>query len=436
MGAVDAGVRTADHDAGAGDAQLRPDPVGADHADVPLRAGRRGRVAAAAPGRRGQRSQPLADQHPGHLRPAGQPGPHRRPAVHLDRVDQVVRRRGRGAAGSGPGAGRPGCARRWPPAGGRPRRPGRPGRPDRAYRRGSPERSACSRSTTNSRSPCRPGWPAADVHHADGEQQDGGARPRRPAGSGCAPRAGRAARRTRWPRTTATASPTPAATATQNGTSRVVASRSEISSGSVKASGPNTARPTSQRTGAEPAGRAGPAGPPPGSARQHETDRRDEQQRGELGTGVAGARRRAAAGHPGDQAADQHGRAGPGRPVAGEGDQNRSPSSAPASRPTAAAASAASTVSSRPPSAPNQTQGSSRASPAAIASRVTARGRRAPSAAAGGVGGGGRGCGGGAAGVVAVAGGAGQPGGQQREQGRRPGQRGEVQLVVHLGKRP
>ena len=108
----------------------RPDPVGADQRDVPGRSGRRAAACRrCGRGRRRQRAQPLADQHPGHLGPAGQPGPHRRPAVHLDRVDQVVRRVVQAPPVQLPAQRRLGAVGRGRPAAGRPRPPGRPGRP-------------------------------------------------------------------------------------------------------------------------------------------------------------------------------------------------------------------------------------------------------------------------------------------------------------------
>ena len=51
-----------------------------------------GSVAVAGRRRGRQRAQALAEQHPVHIGPAGQPGPYRRAAVHLQSVDQVVRR--------------------------------------------------------------------------------------------------------------------------------------------------------------------------------------------------------------------------------------------------------------------------------------------------------------------------------------------------------
>ena len=109
-----------------------PDPSAPHQPDVPgrPRSGAGASPPACAGGRR-QRAQPLADQHPGHLRPPGQPRPHRRAAVHLDRVDQVVRRRTtrrsrssssaqvalRAFGGRPPAAGRPPAhARPAPPA--------------------------------------------------------------------------------------------------------------------------------------------------------------------------------------------------------------------------------------------------------------------------------------------------------------------------------
>ena len=290
--------------------------------DVPLRAGGLGRGAPVLPGRCRQRSQALADQHPRHLRPAGEPGPHRRAAVHLDRVDQVVRHRVE------PQPVQPPEQVALALLGGRHQPPvdlRRAGVPPGPTRRGGRKIAQVGLRTQHHEQPLavQARLAGAEVDHPERHQQHHGRHRGDPPVRGACRRPGE---QHRVPDGDHDRDGEPDAGGGRHPERDVAGADQQQGDLLRVGEGQRAERgqahePAGRRSagaGAEPvAGRVGGGGRvPPGRGPergQRETHRRQGQQRGQLRAGLPGPGREQQQRHPGDQAADQHQPSRPGR---------------------------------------------------------------------------------------------------------------------------